>query len=139
MIENDDYFGLIESLKKFSAFDLATFSKQLLNQSNKRHFKILAAKLMAKHAAFPAALKILMTERAELETLLVLGQCGNAEFSEALLVRYSNTGNLVMFLVVAYVLFDHLRADVIVENSSMANMDKACLPIYCQLLRNKLK
>lgn len=138
LIQIDDYYGLIESIKKCPAIDALVIS-DTLKSSDKRHFRVLAAKLMANAGEFGKALSILIEEDALIETLMILSQSSNVQYAEAILGRYSRIRNAVMFMAVSYVLYDLLRPDVIFELSQRSQFQEMSLPLFCQIMRHKLK
>lgn len=138
LMQINDYYGLIESIKKCPSIDAVSIS-ETLKSSDKRHFRILAAKLMANSGEFVKALTVLVEEDALIETLMILSQSSNVQYAEAVLVRYARIRNAVMFLAVSYVLYDLLRPDIIFEHSQRSNFQELSLPIFCQIMRNKLK
>lgn len=138
LIQINDYYGLIDSIKKCPSIDAATIS-ETLKSSEQRHFRVLAAKLMANSGEFSRSLSILIEENALIETLMILSQSSNVQYAEAILGRYSRIRNAVMFMAVAYVLYDLLRPDIIFEFSQRAQFQELSLPLFCQILRHKLK
>lgn len=138
LIQINDYYGLIESIKKCPSIDAVGIS-ETLKSSERRHFRILAAKLMANSGEFVKALTILVEEDALIETLMILSQSSNVQYAEAILARYARVRNAVMFVAVSYVLFDLLRPDIIFEHSQRSDFQDLNLPIFCQIMRNKLK
>ena len=138
LIQINDYYGLIESIKKCPSIDAMVIS-ETLKSSEQRHFRVLAAKLMANSGEFGNALSILIKEEALIETLMILSQSSNVQYAEAILGRYSRIQNAVMFMAVSYVLYDLLRPDVIFELSQRSQFQELCLPIFCQIMRHKLK
>ena len=138
LIQIDDYYGLIESIKKCPAIDVAVLS-ETLKLSQKRHFRVLAAKMMANTGEFSKALTILIEEDALIETLMILSQSSNIQYAEAILGRYSRVRNAVMFMAVSYVLYDLLRPDIVYELSQRSQFQELILPIFCQIMRHKLK
>lgn len=138
LIQIDDYYGLIESIKKCPSIDALIISESL-KSSDKRHFRVLAAKLMANSGEFAKALSILIEEDAIIETLMILSQSSNVQYAEAILGRYSRIRNAVMFMAVSYVLYDLLRPDILFELSQRSQFQELSLPIFCQLMRHKLK
>lgn len=137
LIANNDYYELIESIKKCPTIDGA-LSKTLRN-SKHRHFRVLAAKFLANAGALAEALEILVAEDALFETLMVLGQSGNVEYAEAIFSRHARSRNAVLYLVVGYVLFDYIRPDVILEWAHRAKFEDLSLPLLCQVMRNRMK
>jgi len=136
-INNNDYYGLLDSIKRQPNMDLLQLTKAL-KASNHRHFRILAAKLAANSGgSLVEALKLVIREDAVVETLLLLSQTSNREFTEAVISRYGRTRNAVMFLAVGYILFDQIRPDVLFEWSHRAQFAELSLPLLCQLLRNR--
>ena len=138
LIQINDYFGLIESIKKCPSID-ATKISETLKSSEHRHFRILAAKFMANAGEFHNALSILVEEDALIETLMILSQSSNAQYSEAILSRYARIRNAVMFLAVSYVLYDLIRVDITFELSQRSGFQEISLPLYCHIMRHKLK
>lgn len=138
LIQIDDYYGLIESIKKCPSIDALVIS-ETLKSSGKRHFRVLAAKLMANSGEFAKALSILIEEDALIETLMILSQSNNIQYAEAILGRYSRIRNAVMFMAVSYVLYDLLRPDIVFELSQRSQFQELSLPIFCQMMRHKLK
>jgi hypothetical protein len=137
LLRSNDYYGLLESIKKQPNIDFARI-RSALASSESRHFRVLAAKLGANSGGSPAeSLKVLVQEDAVLESLVLLAQCGNREYSEAFLSRYSRSRNAVMFVAVAYVLFDQIRFDVLLEWMTRGRLTEAGLPLMCQVLRNR--
>ena len=94
---------------------------------------------MANSGEFIKALSILVEEDALIETLMVLSQSSNAQYAEAILSRYSRIRNAVMFLAVSYVLYDLLRPDILFELSQRSGFQELSLPLFCQIMRHKLK
>lgn len=138
LIQIDDYYGLIESIKKCPSIDALAIS-ETLKSSDKRHFRVLAAKLMANSGEFAKSLSILIEEDALIETLMILSQSNNIQYAEAILGRYSRIRNAVMFMAVSYVLYDLLRPDIVFELSQRSQFQELSLPIFCQMMRHKLK
>ena len=138
LVQINDYYGLIDSIKKCPSIDAAKVS-ETLRSSEQRHFRILAAKFMANSGEFIKALSILVEEDALIETLMVLSQSSNAQYAEAILSRYSRIRNAVMFLAVSYVLYDLLRPDILFELSQRSGFQELSLPLFCQIMRHKLK
>jgi hypothetical protein len=138
LIQINDYYGLIESIKRCPSIDAVSIS-ETLKSSEQRHFRILAAKLMANSGEFVKALSILVEEDALIETLMILSQSSNVQYAEAILARYARIRNAVMFLAVSYVLFDLLRPDIIFEHCQRSDLQELNLPVFCQIMRNKLK
>lgn len=138
LLESNDYYGLIESIKRCPHIDSNSISKKLLS-SQHRHFKVLAAKLIANSGAYSEALSVLVQEDALVETLMILSQSCNVQYAEAIFSRYAKTRNSVMYLVTAYVLFDLLRTDVVFEWSQRSQFQEISLALFCQSIRNKIK
>lgn len=138
LVQINDYYGLIDSIKKCPSID-ATKISETLKLSKERHFRILAAKFMANSGEFIKALSILVEEDALIETLMILSQSSNAQYAEAILSRYSRIRNAVMFLAVSYVLYDLLRPDILFELSQRSGFQELSLPLFCQIMRHKLK
>lgn len=138
LIQIDDYYGLIESIKKCPSIDALVISESL-KSSEKRYFRVLAAKLMANSGEFAKALSILIEEEALIETLIILSQSSNIHYAEAILGRYSRIRNAVMFMAVSYVLYDLLRPDILFELSQRSQFQELSLPIICQMMRHKMK
>ena len=138
LMQINDYYGLIDSIKKCPSIDAVSISDKL-KSSDHRHFRVLAAKLMANSGEFVKALSILVEEDALIETLMILSQSNNVQYSEAVLARYARIRNAVMFLAVSYVLYDFIRPDVIFELSQRAEFRELSLPLFCQIMRHKLK
>jgi clathrin heavy chain len=138
LIQIDDYYGLIESIKRCPSIDALVIS-ETLKLSDKRHFHVLAAKLTANSGDFAKALSILIEEDALIETLMILSQSSNIQYAEAILGRYSRIRNAVMFMAVSYVLYDIIRPDILFELSQRSQFQELSLPIFCQILRHKLK
>lgn len=138
LLQINDYYGLIESIKKCPSIDAGSISEKL-KKSKHRHFRVLAAKLMANSGEYVKALSILIEEDALIETLMILSQSNNVQYAEAILARYSRMRNAVMFLAVSYVLYDFIRPDVFYEHSQRAEFRELCLPVFCQIMRHKLK
>ena len=136
-IANNDYYGLLESIKRQPNMDLVQLNKAL-KASGHRHFRVLAAKLAANSGgSMMDALKLLVHEDAVVEILLLLSQTSIREFSEALISRYGRSRNSVMFLAVGYVLFDQIRMDILLEWSQRAQFAEISLPLLCQMYRNR--
>lgn len=138
LIQINDYYGLIDSIKKCPSIDAVTISENL-KSSEQRHFRVLAAKLMANSGEFARALSILIEEDALIETLMILSQSSNVQYAEAILGRYSRIRNAVMFMAVSYVLYDLLRPDIIYELAQRSQFQELSMPLFCQILRHKLK
>lgn len=138
LMQINDYYGLIDSIKKCPTID-ATRISEYLKSSEQRHFRILAAKFMANSGEFIIALSVLVDEDALIETLMILSQSSNAQYAEAILSRYARIRNAVMFLAVSYVLYDLLRPDILFELSQRSGFQELSLPLFCQMLRHKLK
>lgn len=138
LIEINDYYGLIDSIKKCPLINAGTIS-EILQSSEHRHFRVLAAKLRANSGEFVNSLTILVEEDALIETLMILSQSSNVQYAEAVLARYSRIQNAVMFLAVSYVLFEFLRPDVIYELSHSSQFIELAMPLFCQIIRHKLK
>ncbi len=138
-IDSNDYYGLLEAIKRTtSGVDLVALSAQLA-QSPHRHFRVLSGKLAASGGNHRAALKTLLTEEAMVECLLVLSQTGNVVFCEAFFARFAHGNNATMFMAILYVLFDSIRPDVMFEWSQRASFQQLTLPLLCQQLRNRFK
>lgn len=140
-IQSNDYYGLVEAIKKAPSVDTASLAKSLLQPTNQRHFRVLGAKLLSNSGHHAEALKVLLKEEALVDSLLVLSQTGNQQYAEALLKRYARNNNAVMFVITAYVLFDLIRADVVFECIQRASfsLQTPSLALYCQMIRNRFK
>lgn len=139
LIQINDYYGLIDSIKKCPSIE-GTKISEALKSSEHRHFRILAAKFMANSGEFVQALSILVEEDALIETLMILSQSSNnVQYAEAILTRYARIRNAVMFVAVSYVLYDLLRVDVLFELCQRCGFQEVSLPIFSQILRHKLK
>lgn len=138
-IDSNDYYGLLEAVKRGAgSVDLLSLSTQL-SQSPHRHFRVLSGKLAASAGNHRAAIKTLLKEDAIVECLLVLSQTGNSSYCEAFFTRFAQANNAVMFMACAYVLCDSVHLDVLYEWSNRASFQKLALPLICQHLRNRFK
>ena len=138
LIETNDYYGLIDSIKKCPAIDVSSIS-ETLKSSEHRHFRVLAAKLIGNSGDFTKSLSILVVEDALIETLMILSQSNNSIYADAILSRYARNRNAVMFMAVIYLLYDLLRVDVIYEQVQYSGFQDISLPLFCQIMRHKLK
>jgi hypothetical protein len=138
LIHINDYYGLIDSMKKCTSVDSSKLA-EVLKVSEYRHFRVLGAKLMANTGNFSKSLSILVQDDALIEILMILCQSSNTQYATAILTRYANVRNAVMFLAVAYVLYDLLHSDIVFELASYAQFQDLSLPLYCQIMRHKMK
>lgn len=138
LIKTNDYYGLIDSIKRCPSIDVSTIS-ETLKSSEHRHFRVLAAKLIGNSGDFTKSLSILVEEDALIETLMILSQSNNTLYADAILSRYAKNRNAVMFMAVIYLLYDLLRADVIYEQTQNSGFQDISLPVFCQIMRHKLK
>jgi hypothetical protein len=125
-------------MKKCTSVDSSKLA-EVLKVSEYRHFRVLGAKLMANTGNFSKSLSILVQDDALIEILMILCQSSNTQYATAILTRYANVRNAVMFLAVAYVLYDLLHSDIVFELASYAQFQDLSLPLYCQIMRHKMK
>mgnify|MGYP003545004585 CR=1 FL=1 len=71
LIQSDDYYGLIDSMKKCASVDSGKLA-EVLKVSSHKHFRILAAKLMANSGDFSQSLSFLVQQDALIEILMIL-------------------------------------------------------------------
>ena len=138
LVQINDYYGLIDSIKNVHQLMLQKYRK-LWNCQRNAISGFLRRNLWLIQENLLKPFRFLSKRTPLIETLMILSQSSNAQYAEAILSRYSRIRNAVMFLAVSYVLYDLLVLIFYLNYRRNQDSKELSLPLFCQIMRHKLK